>query len=90
MADVLNVEVLLPRVTDASFGAALLAGVGIGAFADERAAAQACTGIIERAAPNEQRAAFYEELFGLYRRSQAALAPINHALSKLPSMEHPA
>jgi len=90
VADVLNVEVLLPRVTDASFGAALLAGVGIGAFADERAAAQACTGIIERAAPNEQRAAFYEELFGLYRRSQAALAPINHALSKLPSMEHPA
>jgi xylulokinase len=87
VADTMGVEVLLPRVTDASFGAALLAGVGIGVFADERTAAMTCTSIIERAQPDARRSAFYEELFGLYRRSQAALAPINHALARLPAME---
>jgi len=87
VADVLGVEVLLPRVTDASFGAALLAGVGVGLFANERAAANACTSIVERAEPDAPRSAFYEELFGLYRRSQTALAPINHALSRLPAMQ---
>jgi xylulokinase len=84
VADVLGVAVLLPRVTDASFGAALLAGVGTGLFANERAAAQTCTSIVAQAEPNAHRSAFYEELFGLYRRSQAALAPINHALGRLP------
>jgi xylulokinase len=86
VADVLGVAVLLPRVTDASFGAALLAGVGVGLFANERAAAQACTSIVERAEPDTHRSAFYEDLFGLYRRSQLALAPINHALGRLPVM----
>lgn len=83
VADVMGVEVLLPEVTDASFGAALLAGVGVGVYADERAAARACTRIVGRAAPDPQRRALYDELFGLYRQSQAALAPINHALSRL-------
>lgn len=87
VADVLGVEVLLPRVTDASFGAALLAGVGIGLFDNERAAASACTAIIGRSQPDAARAAFYTDLFELYQRSQVALAPINHALSRLPVMQ---
>jgi xylulokinase len=86
VADVLGVAVLLPRVTDASFGAALLAGVGTGLFTNERTAAQACTSIVAQAEPDAHRSAFYDELFGLYRRSQAALAPINHALGRLPVM----
>ena len=87
VADVLGVEVLLPRVTDASFGAALLAGVGVGLFENERAAANDCTQVIGGARPDARRAQFYEDLFGLYRSSQAALAPINHALARLPVME---
>jgi xylulokinase len=89
VADVLGVEVLLPRVTDASFGAALIAGVGVGLFENERAAAAACAQVIGSAQPDAHRSQFYEEVFGLYRRSQAALAPINHALSRLPAMENP-
>jgi xylulokinase len=88
VADVLGVEVLLPRVTDASFGAALIAGVGVGLFENERAAAAACAQVVGSAQPDARRSQFYEELFGLYRRSQAALAPINHALSRLPAMEN--
>jgi xylulokinase len=82
VADVLGVEVLLPAVTDASFGAALLAGVGIGLFASERSAAAACTRIVERRAPDAHRHAVYDELFGIYRQSQAALVATNHALSR--------
>lgn len=89
VADVLGVEVLLPRVTDASFGAALIAGVGVGLFENERAAAAACAQVIGSAQPDARRSQFYEEVFALYRRSQAALAPINHALSRLPAMDGP-
>jgi xylulokinase len=83
VADVLGIDILLPKTTDASFGAALLAGVGIGVFADERTAARACTEVIEMASPDPQRAAFYAELFTLYKEAQAGLAQVNHALSKL-------
>jgi xylulokinase len=86
VADILGIDILLPKITDASFGAALLAGVGVGVFADERSAAQSCTEIIDTARPDPQRAAFYTELFGLYKKAQAGLAEVNHALSRLPAM----
>lgn len=94
VADVLGVQVLLPAVTDASFGAALVAGVGAGVFASESDAAAACTRIVGRAEPDEARHAWYGELFDLYRRSQAALVSTHHALSRLreppPSAAEPA
>lgn len=86
VADVLGIDILLPRTTDASFGAALLAGVGIGVFADERSAALACTEVMETARPDPRRAAYYTELFALYKQAQRGLADVNHALSRLPTM----
>lgn len=79
LADVLDVRVELPAVADASFGAALLAGVGIGAFADERAAEAAIT-VVAVNEPDPERVALYERGFGIYRDVQAALAPINHRI----------
>jgi len=80
VADVLGVRIVLPAVTDASFGAALLAGVAAGFFADERAAAR--HGQAHRAVhePDPARMARYTELFGLYKETQARLAEINHRL----------
>lgn len=86
VADILGIEILLPRTTDASFGAALLAGVGIGIFSDERSAAQTCTEVLETAIPDPQRAAYYTELFDLYKQAQHGLRDVNHALSRLPVM----
>ena len=86
VADVLGIEILLPRTTDASFGAALLAGVGIGIFSDEKIAAQTCTEVLETATPDPQRAAYYTELFALYKQAQHGLREVNHALSALPVM----
>jgi xylulokinase len=79
VADVLDITVELPAVADASYGAALLAGVGIGVFKDERAAADVVT-IVSRATPDPARAEVYARGFPIYRDIQAALAPINHRI----------
>jgi xylulokinase len=79
LADVLGVRVELPAVADASFGAALLAGVGIGVFADE-AAAEAAIRVVATHEPDPGRVAVYERGFALYRDIQAALAPLNHRI----------
>lgn len=79
VADVLDITVELPAVADASYGAALLAGVGIGVFSDERAAADVVK-IVSRATPDPERAAIYARGFPIYRDIQAALAPINHRI----------
>jgi xylulokinase len=85
VADVLGIYVVLPAVTDASFGAALLAGVGVGIFEDEISAVRHCARTVETIAPNPAHRALYDELFGLYKQTQRALAPIAHALANLPS-----
>ncbi len=79
VADVLNVTVELPAVADASFGAALLAGVGVGVFADEQAAARAVS-IVATHRPDPARAAVYDRGFPIYRDIQRALAPLNHRI----------
>jgi xylulokinase len=79
VADVLDITVELPAVADASFGAALLAGVGIGVFKDERAAADVVK-IVSRVTPDPARVAVYQQGFPIYRDIQAALAPINHRI----------
>lgn len=79
VADVLDVEVELPAVADASFGAALIAGVGIGAYADARAAAGVVK-VVSRATPAPERAAHYARGHALYCEIQAALAPLNHKI----------
>lgn len=83
VADVLNVEILLPETTDASFGAALIAGVGIGVFADERSAARQCAHIVETAKPDPTRVALYDKMFAIYKNAQQGLEKVNHALSAL-------
>jgi xylulokinase len=85
VADVLGVRIVLPAVTDASFGAALLAGVAAGFFADERAAArhgQASRAIHEPVAAHVRR---YQELFGLYQETARGLTDINHRLHAFAS-----
>ena len=86
VADILGIEILLPKTTDASFGAALLAGVGIGVFSDALSAAVNCTEVLETALPDTRRKAYYDELFALYKQAQRGLSDVNHALSRLPTM----
>ena len=80
VCDVLAMPISMPAVTDASFGAALLAGVGAGIFADEISAARACVEIAARHEPDPASAATYTEMFGIYKDAQSRLADINHRL----------
>jgi xylulokinase len=80
VADVLNATIELPATADASFGAALLAGVGIGVWPDPATAATQAVRIVARHEPDAEAVAAYDKGFALYRQAQAALAPVNHAL----------
>lgn len=80
MADVTGLPMSIPGNGDASFGAALVAGVGARIFESPQAAVEACVTTVARAEPDAARHALYSELFALYRETQQALVPLNHKL----------
>lgn len=80
MADMLGIPLRTVSDVDSSLGSAMLAGVAAGVFADHRDAAARCVRIQDEIAPDPEGVAYYERGFGLYRRIQAALAPIYHQL----------
>ncbi|MBP5791769.1 MAG: xylulokinase [Kiritimatiellae bacterium] len=76
VANVFNRTVAVPEPGDASFGACLLAGTGIGIFKDVKDAVSKCLNISRRIEPTPAVAAEYDHLFTCYRRIHDALAPI--------------
>jgi xylulokinase len=87
IADVTGLTIERTEAADASFGAALLAGIGTGVFNSPREAVAACVRLADITTPDPTRHAFYSELFGIYREAQAALAPLNHRLHALVQKE---
>ena len=75
VANVFNRPVLVPQPGDASFGACLLAGTGIGVFPDVKAAVAKCLFIDRTVEPDPAAAVKYDHLFTCYRRIHDALAP---------------
>lgn len=75
LADVFNSEIVLTNVTEgAAFGAALIAGVGVGLYGSVD---EACSGVIritERVAPGPD-AGIYNDYYPVYRSLYPALAP---------------
>jgi len=80
VADVFGQRLLVPAVSDASFGSALLAGVGIGLFKDERDAVARCGGECVEIRPDAGRQALYARCFERYLRVHDALAPVYAAM----------
>jgi xylulokinase len=80
MADVTGLAMEIPENGDASYGAALVAGIAAGVFASPAEAVARCVRIVARCAPDPARHALYEELFAIYRDAQQVLAPIDHRL----------
>ena len=76
VANVFNCTVAVPTPGDASFGACLLAGTGIGIFADVKDAVAKCLHIDRTITPDPAAAAKYDHLFTCYRRIHDALAPV--------------
>ena len=76
VANVFNCTVAVPTPGDASFGACLLAGTGIGLFADVKEAVKTCQHVDRTITPDPKMAAEYDHLFTCYRRLHDALAPV--------------
>ena len=83
MSDVLGLQVAQPANGDASFGAALVAGLGVGLYESPEAAAKLGGKVLSHCLPDDARHALYSELFTIYKDAQAALTPLDHKLHKL-------
>ncbi|MFA6714103.1 MAG: xylulokinase [Victivallales bacterium] len=76
VCDVFNAPVKVPAVCDASFGSALLAGVGIGVFADELSAIRQGCKTDKELLPDAANAAFYAAQFEKYRKIHDVLVEV--------------
>lgn len=85
VCDVIGSPIEVPENGDASYGAALVAGVGAGVFSNERDAVDRCVKISDRLEPCQREHEFYQELFSVYKESQACLASINHRITEIQS-----
>lgn len=83
IADVTGLVIERTEEGDASFGSALVAGIGVGLFATPEDAEAHCIRLQDTTKPNPEATAFYDRLFGLYKEAQAALAGVNHKLYEL-------
>jgi xylulokinase len=82
LADVLNVSLVTVNTTEgAAFGAALLAGVGAGAWPDVDTACQTTINLTGTTEPQAVGVAGYEPIYALYRSLYPALKEISHKLS---------
>jgi len=83
IADVTGLTIERTESADASFGAALLAGIGTGVFTSPADAITQCVRLLDRTVPDPKTHAFYSKVFEIYKQAQAALAPLNHRLHAL-------
>ena len=83
MADVLGRQITLPANGDASFGAAVVAGIGVGVFKGVDDAVARCCRSTSTHQPSAAAHARYSEFFEVYRDAQRHLVAINHRLHDL-------
>ena len=81
VADVLGIDGDVPAAVDASAGAAMLAGVGIGVFRDAADAVRVCKRIERHVEHDPARTERYASLFERYRLIKRTLDPLNPAPS---------
>jgi len=87
-ADVVGVEVAVPRVAEASVaGAAILAAVGVGLVPDARAGLEALVRVAERLVPDPAARAVYDRLAPEYEDLHARLAPTNAVLGAVEGQQ---
>lgn len=81
-ADITGREIEIPEVEEATpMGAALLAGIGVGIFADEADASRRTYQVRKLYQPDPERKAMYDEVYAIYRQLYPALLEINKALT---------
>jgi xylulokinase len=83
IADVTGLPVEVMENGDASFGAALLGGIGVRIFASAADAVDKCVRVERLCAPDSARHQVYSGFFKIYKDAQAVLAPLNHRIHGL-------
>ncbi|MCL2001569.1 MAG: FGGY family carbohydrate kinase [Planctomycetes bacterium] len=86
LCDILGIPIIKAEVDDSSFGAAMFAAVAMGCFKDTVEAADRCVKIRGTSQPDLENHKKYIKQFELYKKIQAALAPIYHELHALREM----
>lgn len=82
LADVFNTPITTINVTEgAAYGAALLAGVGVGVYKSVEEACDRVVKVMSLEEPNTERAKMYEEMYGLYRELYPLLKEYYRKLS---------
>ncbi len=85
IADATGLTVERTEAADASFGSAMVAGIGAGVFSGPEDAVARCVRLLDTTTPGATAHDFYTQLFGIYKDAQAALAGLNHRLHALVS-----
>lgn len=80
IADVTGLTVEVMENSDASFGVALVAGIGVGVFQSPRDAVARCVRRVSVCVPNAGRYEVYARLFEIYQEGQRVLAPLGRDL----------
>jgi xylulokinase len=84
LASVLEAELVTVNTSEgAAFGAALLGGVGTGAWTDVPSACKATIRITGQTVPLEEQVVAYRKIYPLYRELYPALGPSFTGLSQL-------
>ena len=84
LADVLGMELATVDNTEgAAYGAALLAGVAIGAWADVASACAQNINVAERVTPDTKNVQRYEQMYQQYQALYPALKEISHKLAEI-------
>jgi len=84
LADVLDVELATVNTTEgAAFGAALLAGVGVGAWPNVETACVETISVTGKVTPDDSRARLYKQLYAEYQRLYPALKSSFHKLGMI-------
>jgi len=78
IADVTGLVIEIPAEGDASYGAALIAGIGVGVFVDTHDAARVIR-VAQTLTPDANAAGIYDAGFARFRAAKEALTPVNHA-----------
>lgn len=83
MSDVFGIKMIIPRTADASFGAALIGGIGVDIFDDFGDTLDRCQIYSREVKPDSESNSLYEELFSIYEDIENFLPKISERLEKI-------
>ncbi len=83
MADILNLPLESPRISDSSYGTALITGTALQIFPDLTEASKYNNEIIHRVEPIQENVIHYEKMFDIYKEYSLKTKELSHRLSDL-------